>query len=56
MEATNLEAIGDLIETNLVSLGFTRNEESLVVSRLPARSCGSITGRFGKPWTLQWWP
>ena len=33
MEATNnLEAIGDLIETNLVSLGFARIEESLVVS------------------------
>lgn len=33
MEATNnLEAIGDLIETNLVSLGFARIEEGLVVS------------------------
>ena len=33
MEATNnLEAIGDLIETNLVQLGFTRIEEGLVVS------------------------
>lgn len=33
MEATNnLEAIGDLIETNLVSLGFGRIEEVLVVS------------------------
>ena len=33
MEATNnLEAIGDLIETNLVSLGFTRIEEEVVVS------------------------
>ena len=33
MEATNnLEAIGDLIETNLVSLGFGRIEEVLIVS------------------------
>ncbi len=33
MEATNnLEAIGDLIETNLVQLGFTRIEEGLVIS------------------------
>ncbi len=37
MEATNnLEAIGDLIETNLVSLGFARIEESLTVS-MPTR-------------------
>jgi phosphate:Na+ symporter len=33
MEATNdLEAIGDLIETNLVGLGLTRMEEGLTVS------------------------
>jgi phosphate:Na+ symporter len=33
MEATNdLEAIGDLIETNLVGLGMTRMEEGLTVS------------------------
>ena len=38
MEATNnLEAIGDLIETNLVSLGFARIEEGLRVS-LPTRN------------------
>ena len=33
MEATNnLEAIGDIIETNLVQLGFARLEEDIVVS------------------------
>ncbi len=53
MEATNdLEAIGDIIETNLVTLGFQRLDKNLVVSDATRRVINEFEGAVEEAFNL----